>query len=85
MEKNYIIRQAIDADFTTILAVIKDAFANEDMSDKTEHFQVERLRNSGSYIPTLSIVAECDNKIVGHILLTKIYCCPIKTSGNINR
>lgn len=34
---------------------------------------VERLRNSDVFIPQLSIVAEADHKIVGHIMLTKIF------------
>ncbi|HEY9115679.1 MAG TPA: N-acetyltransferase, partial [Bacteroidales bacterium] len=40
--------------------------------DKTEQFLVERLRKSSAFIPELSIVAIIENKVVGHILLTKI-------------
>lgn len=41
-------------------------------SDHKEHFLVERLRKSDAFIPELSLVAEIDNEIVGHILLTKL-------------
>ncbi len=33
---------------------------------------VERIRNSEGFIPELSIVAEQDNEIVGHLLLSKV-------------
>lgn len=42
------------------------------MSDHKEQFLVERLRKSSAFIPELSLVAEIGNKIVGHILLTKL-------------
>lgn len=42
------------------------------MSDHKEQFLVERLRKSRTFVPELSIVAEVGEKIVGHILLTKI-------------
>ncbi len=32
---------------------------------------VVKLRNSKSFVPKLSLVAECDNKIAGHILFTE--------------
>ena len=42
------------------------------ISDHKEQFLVQRLRKSTAFVPELSIVAEIENKIVGHILLTKI-------------
>ena len=41
-------------------------------SDHREHFLVERLRRSEAFVPELSLVAESDHKIIGHILMTKI-------------
>ena len=43
------------------------------------HFLVEKLRKSEAFVPELSLVAEIENNIVGHILLTKI---KIKTSDD---
>jgi predicted N-acetyltransferase YhbS len=37
-----------------------------------EPFLVKRLRNSDAFIPELSLVAEVESKIVGHILLTRL-------------
>ena len=42
------------------------------MSDHSEQYLVERLRNSEAFIPELSIVAEINQNIAGHILLTRI-------------
>lgn len=41
-------------------------------SDQTEHLLVKRLRKSEAFIHELSLVALKDDKIVGHILLSKI-------------
>lgn len=42
------------------------------MSDHSEQYLVERLRNSEAFIPELSIVAEINQKVAGHILLSRI-------------
>ena len=69
---NLIILQEIKQDFDAVFQLIKMAFENEPISDKTEHYLVERLRKSNAFIPELSLVAETENRIIGHILLTKI-------------
>jgi len=66
------IRQEKSADYTQVFNLVEQAFASLEISDKTEQFLVERLRKSTAFVPELSIVAEIENKIVGHILLTKI-------------
>ena len=70
---NLTIRQEKPADHKTVEAVVKAAFANEAMSDQTEHLLVQRLRKSDAFIPELSLVGELDRQLVGHILLTKIH------------
>jgi len=67
------IRQEVKADFNTTENLIKEAFAELDFSDKTEHKLVARIRKSDAFVPQLSLVA-IDNAedIVGHILLSQI-------------
>ncbi|MCC0723151.1 N-acetyltransferase [Clostridioides sp. ZZV14-6104] len=67
-----IIRQEKASDKNKVYEVVKSAFANEDSSDHDEQNLVNRLRNSTSFVPELSLVAEDDGNIVGHILFTEI-------------
>lgn len=69
---NINIRQETPADYQAVAKVIEAAFKNEPFRDQQEHFLVERLRKSDAFIPELSLVAEMNGEIVGHILLTKI-------------
>ncbi len=55
-----------------VFDLIKKAFKTLELSDHKEQFLVERLRKSTSFIPELSMIAEIDNNVVGHILLTKL-------------
>ncbi|MFG4001634.1 GNAT family N-acetyltransferase [Flavobacterium aquidurense] len=66
------LRQESENDYESVFQLIEKAFEKEEYSDHKEQFLVERLRKSDAFIPELSIVAEVDNKIVGHILLTKL-------------
>jgi len=67
-----IIRQEEIKDYNEVFKLIENAFKDEQYTDHKEQFLVERLRNSESFIPELSLVAEIDHQIVGYILLTKI-------------
>ncbi|MBE7639737.1 GNAT family N-acetyltransferase [Salegentibacter sp. BLCTC] len=67
-----IIRKENPEDFKAVFKLIEKAFENERMSDHKEQFLVERLRKSNAFVPQLSMVAETEKKIVGHILLTKL-------------
>lgn len=69
---NLTIRREEKEDKKAVFKLIQKAFQNAEFSDQGEHFLVERLRESAAFIPQLSLVATLDNKIVGHILLTKI-------------
>ncbi|MDQ0219275.1 N-acetyltransferase [Peribacillus cavernae] len=59
-------------DFDATENIIKEAFTGLPFSDQKEHELVKRLRESPEFIPSLSLVYEVDEKIVGHILLTKL-------------
>jgi predicted N-acetyltransferase YhbS len=72
MKMNVKIRQEAAGDFPKVFALIEAAFKEEEYSDHQEQFLVERLRNSDAFVPELSLVAEHEGEIVGHILLTKI-------------
>lgn len=66
------IRVEQELDYKIVEDVIENAFLNAEFTDNQEHNLVNRLRKSSEFIPELSLVAEIDNKIVGHILFTKI-------------
>ena len=59
-------------DYKITEEVVKEAFANEEYSDQSEHRLVASLRNSDEFIPDLSLVALHRDKIIGHILVSKI-------------
>lgn len=67
-----ILRQEETKDFKAVFNLIEKAFESEPMSNHQEQFLVERLRKSQAFIPELSIVAEINDQIVGHILLTQL-------------
>lgn len=61
-------------DYSATERVVKSAFVNAEFTDRKEHELVSRIRKSDAFIPKLSLVAIDDEnqKIVGHILLSKI-------------
>ena len=61
------IRQEHPADFQSVYQIHKLAFGQE-----SEAKLVDALRHSDAFIPELSLVAELDNQLLGHILFTKI-------------
>ena len=69
---NLIIRQENPTDYPITEKIIETAFANVEISDKSEHHLVARLRKSEAFVPELSLVAELNGQLVGHIILTKI-------------
>ena len=67
------IRQENHADWATVQAVVKEAFSHAAHSDGNEAELVAALRQSDAFIPELSLVAQADGNIVGHILFTRAY------------
>jgi predicted N-acetyltransferase YhbS len=61
------IRQENNPEYNEVYKINKLAFGEEG-----EAKLVELLRNSKAFVPELSLVAMIGNKIVGHILFTKI-------------
>lgn len=66
------IRQERKKDYKLSEIVVEKAFENAEHSDNREHFLVAKLRKSDVFIPELSLVAELDGEIIGHIILTKL-------------
>lgn len=70
--KNVHIRQETERDHKKIYELIKTSFATAEYSDGTEQDLIEKLRKSKAYIQELALVAECDERLVGYIMFTKV-------------
>ncbi len=66
-----IIRQEKAGDSETIYFVIKKAFESAEHADGNEPDLVNELRKSEAYIPELSLVAEINGEVIGHIMFTR--------------
>ena len=66
-----LIRKEEPKDYEIVYSVVKDAFDSAEHSDGNEQDLVNALRKGESFIPELSLVAEINGKIVGHILFTR--------------
>ena len=67
-----VIRQEKERDFDQVYSVVKTAFETAEHSDGNEHELVTALRKSPVFVPELSLVAEIDGKIAGHVMFTEI-------------
>ena len=67
-----IIRQEEPKDYEAVYRVVKAAFGSAEHTDGNEQDLVNALRKSKSFIPALSLVAEQDGKVTGHILFTEV-------------
>jgi predicted N-acetyltransferase YhbS len=61
------IRQEVTKDYNRVYKITKLAFGQE-----KESILIEKIRKGPNFVPELSLVAEKDNKIVGHILFSKM-------------
>ena len=66
-----LIRKEEPKDYEIIYSLIKDAFVSAEQSDGNEQDLVNALRKGEAFLPDLSLVAEIDGKIAGHILFTR--------------
>lgn len=65
-----IVRDETPADIEAITEVTSEAFKTLDMSSGTEQYIVLALRQAGAL--TISLVAELDGRIVGHVALSPV-------------
>lgn len=66
-----IIRQEKIEDHNKTYELIKEAFLSAEHRDGNEQDLVSALRKGTAFIPELSIVAEVNGELAGHILFTK--------------
>lgn len=66
-----IIRKEHSNDYKEVYELIAEAFATAECADGNEQDLVVALRKGDAFIPELSLVAEIDKKIAGHIMFSK--------------
>ncbi|MGE5394353.1 MAG: GNAT family N-acetyltransferase [Candidatus Saccharibacteria bacterium] len=67
---NVNIRQETPDDYQWVVELTERSFKPLELSNGKEGMLVSNLRKSASFIPALSLVAEFESKVVGHILFT---------------
>ena len=70
MDPAIVIRDETDADVSTIAEVTVAAFKTLELSNNTEQFIIEALRAAKAL--TVSLVAEVDGRVVGHIAFSPL-------------
>lgn len=65
------IRQETKKDEAAVYDLIMEAFAAAEHADGNEQDLAAALRKGSSFIPELSLVAEVDHRLAGHILFTR--------------
>ena len=68
--QNLLIRDETKYDAAAITEVTVAAFESLEISNHTEQFIIEALRSAGAL--TLSLVAEVDGRVVGHIAFSPV-------------
>ena len=66
------IRQETPGDYENVISLTAKAFETMPFSEGNEDKLVANLRNAAGFIPELSLVAELDHQVVGHILFTPL-------------
>jgi predicted N-acetyltransferase YhbS len=66
------IREERPNDAAAIAALIEYCYRDVPYSSHREHLMVDRLRGSTAYVPQLSLVAEINGTLAGHVMMTRI-------------
>lgn len=69
---NIIIRRELEKDYKEVNKMIKKSFETAEHTDNNEHNLVEKLRKSDNFVKELSLVAVKDDKIIGHVISTRL-------------
>jgi predicted N-acetyltransferase YhbS len=72
MNPNIIIRKENTFDHNWVVELTERAFETLEISDHNEGKLVDKLRKAPTFIDELSLVAELNGQVVGHILFTPI-------------
>lgn len=72
MNQTFSIRKENPSDHHWVIELTEKAFESLEISDHTEGKLVDNLRKAPTFIGELSLVAELNGQIVGHILFTPI-------------
>jgi len=72
MNQTVIIRKETPEDYDRVIELTEKAFETLEISDHNEGKLVDKLRKAPTFIAELSLVAELDGQVVGHILFTPI-------------
>lgn len=67
------IRKETPEEYKRVIELTRKAFESMPFSDGNEGKLVENLRKADTFISDLSLVAELNGQVVGHILFTPIY------------
>ena len=70
MNPTTIIRKEYPQDHNPVFELIQKTFESLEISDHNEGKLVDKLRKAATFIDELSLVAELNGKIAGHILFT---------------
>lgn len=70
LSENVLIRKETPSDIPVITEITVEAFSTLEVSDHTEQYVVDALRAAGAL--TLSLVAELDGEVVGHIAFSPV-------------
>lgn len=65
-----LIRKETEKDYNGVYALIKEAFSSAEHSDGNEQDLAVALRKSADFVPELSLVAEINGRLAGHIMFT---------------
>ena len=66
-----VIRAEVPADHRAVEEMTREAFWNVYAPGCEEHYLVHHLRSQPDFIPQLSLVAELEGELVGHVIYTK--------------
>ena len=71
MNKNYIIRQETEKDYSVVEHLTREAFWNVYKEGCDEHYMVHVMRGHEDFIRELALVLEVDGEIIGNVMYTK--------------
>lgn len=66
-----VIRQETERDYKAVYKLVKEAFETAEHADGNEQDLVEALRKSSAFVPELSLVAEIEGELAGHIMFSR--------------